>query len=153
MTTKETIQSWLNAAEKDLIIKYNESGRRASGEWEKSLSNEIKITASGFKVIQYGAFYTYWMEKGRNKNKNQDPKTLAGFAYWAGTTFIKDWCVNKGIMEAYAIPIAYSIGKKGYKGRPLTSAIYTDERIKELLTSVQKTMVEELKADIIHILK
>jgi hypothetical protein len=95
--------------DKFLIPRFNQLGMKASGKWIDSLQTEYDGKRVG-KIK--GQFYTQFLTRGRNKNRDQSPEALRRWAVWAGNTFIKQWCLDKGI-TADPIAVAYSIAKNG----------------------------------------
>ena len=108
-TDQEVMDVMQDVIDLFLIPRYNELGMRASGEWEQSL--EANRTDINRAVIR-GRFYSEFLAKGRNPNKDQSPEAIRRWAVWAGKTFIKDWAEQKGV-TADPIAIAYNIAKNG----------------------------------------
>jgi len=108
-TEAEVITVMFGVIDKFLIPRFHELKMRASGDWEQSLAAER--TGINQAVIK-GQFYSEFLAKGRNQNRDQSPEAIRRWAVWAGSTFIKDWVQDKGI-AANPIAIAYGIARKG----------------------------------------
>lgn len=147
MSVNEKIQGWLDSSIDRLVVEYDAQGRRASGNWEKDLEGEIEVKINGYKVRILGSKYTYWMENGRNAGK------------FPPISAIRKWIDDKGIVaekisrNSLAFLIARKIAKEGYKGKPLVTNAITDEWVSELLEQVGMFCVEDLKSEVIKILK
>lgn len=152
MTIKETIQKFLDSKLKiDLIESYEKNKRKASGTWGRTLTEYIAETENKINFGIKGEYYTYWMQNGRNPNKDQSPEGLLRFARWAGSTFIKQWVIDKGI-SASPFAIAYSIAKKGYEPRPLLNFI-NEQYFEELAKQLVNYNIEKLQSDILKTYK
>lgn len=104
MSLLTEIQAWFDERQQALIDSYNETGRKASGNWEKELESEVRETGGKIKGRITGARYTEQLIRGRRPNKNQSPESLQAFVGWAGSTFLKDWVKNKGLsINPYAV--------------------------------------------------
>ena len=159
MTLIEIIENWNKQIIIDLKKEYNSSGRKASGDWEKQLSSEIVETKNGYSNIISGANYTYWLENGRKKNKDQSDKGLRRWAVGFGLSVIKDWVEDKSIIttdidtNSLSISIAYKIARHGYQGKPFISKVINEKSINELKSSIGHTYISNIKSDIIKTLE
>ena len=144
MTIKDKIQEWCDSSIAKLIVQYDQSGRRASGNWEKELESKVEQTQTGYKVQILGAYYSYWMENGRNPSAKFPP--IDAILKWIEEKPILAPEINK---KSLAFLIARKISKEGYKSRPLASAIFTDQWIEELMQSIGLFFIQEFKSDIL----
>ena len=113
-TLQQNISLWVNDAEKALVNEYVSGGRKASGNWSKELTDEVKVSQTNINVKILGAKYTGAMVNGRKPNTKQSKESIKAFVGWAGSTFLSDWVKQKGINAnpyAIAYSIAYSIAK------------------------------------------
>ncbi|MDH3381653.1 MAG: hypothetical protein OEL54_03040 [Flavobacteriaceae bacterium] len=137
-----------------LIKEYESVGRKASGNWANDL--DYKITDNnGVVVVEFlGSHYTVEMENGRKPNAKQDSKSLRSFAGWMANKndgLINQWCKDKNINTKFAFPIAYNLGKKGYKGLNFIDSVIersnTEQLAKDLLGAEVIKVQTELKRD------
>lgn len=145
---KDIIQSWLDETQKDLVVKYDQLGFRASGDWERSLSNSINETGGGYHAAIEGANYTYWMEHGRKAGK------------FPPRSAILKWIEDKGIIaegiskNSLAFLIARKIANEGTKIRPgIVSDVITQDRINQLIKDIGIFYTAQVKSDIIKTFK
>ena len=136
MTSEEIIQKEFEQIKKDLIIRYQELGMKASGKWENS---EINIDASNTNINAsiVGENYTKQLIFGREPG---------GFP---PTKAIEDWIIAKGItpieknlkISSLAFLIARKIAKEGTKyyqqgGTDLIESVITPERLDKIINQV-----------------
>lgn len=153
MTIADKIQAWCDDSLTRLVQEYDAQGRRASGQWEKDLESKVERTIKGYKVSILGSHYSYFMEKGRKPNKNQEWGYVRKVAGWMANSQdgpIYEWCQHKNISVDYAFPIAVKIIQEGYEGRPLASKIITSEWAGQLIKNIGFFYVEQLKSDVIN---
>ncbi len=149
----DKIKNWCDESITNLIQQYDAAGRRASGNWEKELESRVEETDNGYKIQILGSDYTYCMEKGRKPNKAQDWNSIKAFAGWMSNSNngpIYQWCKDKGILTAYAFPIAVKIAREGYKGQPLTNKVFTKDWAETLGEKAGLFFTAQLKEDIIN---
>lgn len=141
-----------------LLPRFNQLKMEASGEWRDSIET---VYDGGDQGRIRGRFYSYWLAKGRNANRDQSPEGLRRWAVWAGSTFIKDWVRDKGI-PADPIAVAYSIAKKGTTwkakgGSNLLEVLEEPETIKyiqnRMRAIVAPKIADELRRSAVQILK
>ena len=158
MTSLDFAKEWATEKENDFIKNYERLGLRASGEWERSLSNETTETESNIKIEFFGANYTYQLENGRLPNKNQDPQALKFWVGWAGSTFLKQWVADKGLSIS-PFAVAWKIAREGVKvpnpnnAGGLISDVITNESISLLLDSMTDGILKDVKSTVIKELK
>jgi hypothetical protein len=141
---------------KDLLTEYVNSGRKATGDWEKYLDSKTTEKTGNVKIEILGADYTYFLENGRKPNKNQNHKKLVGFALYMtnkSDSPISRWIQAKGINESLKFAIAYDLGRKGYKGKPFVSKVINDENISKIVKEAGLDYVKEITTDIKMIFK
>jgi len=146
----EVIENWTEEIETDLIKSYKEKGFKASGDYEKKLSNSITETKTGAKITFKGAKQAYWMENGRKPNKKNTEKELKAWVGWAGSTFLADWVVDKGII-ANPFAIAWGIARKGYSvssRKGVISDVINTESVRKLARQVSGAYIKDIKSDI-----
>jgi hypothetical protein len=141
----DSMNKWMDEVKKDLISNYDKKRFRASGDFERQLQSVVTES----KAVLYGAKQSYWMENGRQPNKDQSK--LIGFALWAGKSFIAQWVKDKGL-NLNPIGVAYNIGKKGYSvsDRPnVISEVLNDNKINELRDMIQVYFLDKVKSDVL----
>lgn len=131
-----------------MVVKYDQLGFRASGDWERSLKNTINETPTGFHATIEGNHYTYWMENGRKAGK------------FPPRNAILDWINQKGIVaegiskNSLAFLIARKIANEGTKIRPgIVSDVLTQDRINQLIKDIGVFYTAQVKSDIIKTFK
>jgi hypothetical protein len=112
MNIKDVLQKWADSKQVELVKNYDRLGLRASGEFEKSLRNEIIETPKSIQLIIKGAQHSYWMQNGRQPNKNQNKEYTKRWVGWAGSTFLKKWVEDKRL-SINPFAVAWKIAKKG----------------------------------------
>lgn len=158
MTSLDFAKEWAAEKENDFIKNYERLGLRASGEWERSLFNEVTETDSKIKIGFFGANYSQQLENGRLPNRNQDLKALKAWVGWAGSTFLKDWVSDKGI-NINPFAVAWKIAREGvkvpnaYNEGGLISDVITNESVSLLLNEMAGGILLGIKSDIIKELK
>lgn len=145
---KDIIQDWLNETQDLMVVKYDQLGFRASGDWEKSLTSQVQQTQTGFHATIEGANYTYWMENGRKAGKF--PPRAA----------ILEWIEQKNIVaegitkNSLAFLIARKIAREGTKVRPgIVSDVLTQDRINKLIQDIGVFYTAQIKSDVIKTFK
>lgn len=147
MTIRSTIEQWISGVKEDLLAQYDRDGRRASGNWARELEGNVIETDKGYRVTILGAYYTFWMENGRRPGR------------FPPISAIRKWIDDKGIIagsiskDSLAFLIARKIAREGYKGKPTTGAVITNERIDNLIRQVGMFLVEKTSSDIIKAFK
>lgn len=148
MTIKETISEWLGETQEIMVKKYDELGFRASGDWAKSLENEVTEGNGKYTATISGANYTYWMEHGRKPGK------------FPPRNAILKWINDKGIIaegisrNSLAFLIARKIANEGTRIRPgIVSDVITQARIQELYDKIGQVFINEVRSDVIKELK
>jgi hypothetical protein len=148
MTIKETISEWLSETQELMIKKYDELGFRASGDWAKSLENEVTEGNEKYTGTISGANYTYWMEHGRKPGK------------FPPRAFIIQWIQEKPIyykditLNSLAFLIARKIARDGTKVRPgIVSDVITQSHVQDLYNRIGQVFINEVKSDVIKELK
>jgi len=148
MTIKETISEWLGETQELMVKKYDELGFRASGNWSKSLENEVTEGNGKYTGTISGANYTYWMEHGRKAGK------------FPPMNAIKQWIKDKGIIaqgisqNSLAFLIARKIANEGTRIRPgIVSDVITQARVQDLYERIGQVFINEVRSDVIKELK
>lgn len=151
---KELVEDWTKKIENDLIENYNRIGLKASGNWEKELESQVKISPKSINIRFLGSSYTGVLTQGRKPNKNQEPSKLRAWVGWAGSTFLKDW-VNQKNISANPFAVAYKIAREGIKvpnshnpGTLVSDAI-NDSSIQKLIDDLKIFVIDDIKSDII----
>jgi len=105
----EILNTYFDTTIQDLIKAYEEKGLKASGAYGRSLVKEITQSDTGIIAKIKGAKHIYWIEHGRNPNKNQ----TAGQAKFLGK-ILEQWVKDKGIqVNPYAA--AWKIVREGWR--------------------------------------
>jgi hypothetical protein len=156
---KDKVNEWLQEAKTKLSDNYKLYGLKASGKWEGELETYIEENQTGIKAGIKGSYYTYWMENGRGPNIDQSPKGLRAWVGWAGSTFLKKWCENKGLPGSLSYAVAYKIARQGIKvpnnhnpGGLVENSI-NETLIKKLQENISVVFQQKLKSDVILALK
>lgn len=157
-TDRQVEEIMQEVIDKFMIPRYLHLNMKASGEWEKTL--EAQRTGTNSAVIR-GRFYSEFLAKGRQPNRDQSPEGIRRWAVWAGKTFIKEWAEIKGI-SIDPIAIAYSIAKKGTSwkrkgGSDLLEVLtepetvqYVQQRLKAI---AQASVTEQLRRNASEVLR
>lgn len=151
---RQNITTWVDETKKALIDEYVSSGRKASGQWAKELSDETTVTFDKVNIKILGAAYTGALVNGRKPNQNKE--NIRAFVGWAGSTFLAQWVKDKGI-KASPYAIAYSIARNGIKvpnqhnDGKLIDNVITDERIAKLLQSITQVYDIQIRSEVMKI--
>lgn len=132
----------------DLIIKYDELGMRASGEW----ANTATVEATSTRGIIFAKDYTEQLVNGRAPG-NFPPISM-----------IEKWIYDKRIplvditISSLAFLIARKIARVGtehYINRPtdLVSAVITPARIQSIIDKVSEFHIDSFLSDITGVIK
>lgn len=141
----------------ELIVKHDELGMRASGNW----ANSLEVEVIGKKAVLSGVKYSEQLEYGRKPG---------GKSGGSSTTFseaIEQWIKDKGIanriegeisVSSLAFLIVRKIMKEGWKrenhgGVELISQVVTPERIQQIIDRLSDIYVADFTSDIISFLK
>jgi len=147
---KETMEE---VVERFLKPKFIELGMNASGDWLRSL--EVRTSLNRGEI--WGKFYSYWLVNGRGANHNQSPESIGRFVRWAGSTFIKEWCVNKGIDPKFSYAISQKIAKEGTNyypnGTDLLEVLESQEVQQFVFKKIGDYILEETKVRIVRMMK
>jgi hypothetical protein len=153
MTNKTIIQDWVNDAAMDLIKNYDKLKLRASGKFARDLETKIENEGSNWKIKFLSSSHSYFMLKGRAKNKNQTKEGLKAWVGWAGSTFLADWVRDKGV-KASPFAVAYKIARSGinvpnrFNRGTLISDVFTEKRVGDLLNSLRDQTLSQVKVDL-----
>jgi|GEM_PF-463590 len=155
----------------ELIVKYDELGMRASGEFESSL--EIEITQN--KAFLWGAPHGEQLEYGRGPNSG-----MSGKKWENPSADIEQWLIDKGIAatvvryirdkgsseiirkeiarSSLAFLIARKIMREGWKreqygGVELISQVITPERIQAIIDKVSDIYLTGFTSNLVTFLK
>lgn len=135
----------------DLFLKpkFIELGMDASGQWLNSL--EARAVNGNGEI--WGMDYTYWLNNGRQPNKDQSPEKLKAWAYYYGINVIKPWADAKGLVFDNPIAVAYNIGKNGTRSRPERIGFLEDVlNSKEVLDYIYSQLQEGVTIEINKVL-
>jgi hypothetical protein len=159
MNLEEVISAWCDNIIINIEREYEAIGRRASGAFGKSMFTDIVQTEKKISVKIEGADYIYWLENGRNKNKDQSDDGLRKWAVGFGLSVIRQWVNDKNIISedidsnSLSIAIAYKIARFGYVGKPFISKIINEKSLNELKSSIGNTYMDNIKYDILKYLE
>jgi hypothetical protein len=150
------MQTVLNNAVNDgkarLIDGYINTGRRASGQFERELEGEYKERVGGFTITYKGSKHAYWMDKGRKPNKNQDDEAIRKWVGWYGSSVLTDWVRNKNI-SANPYAVAYKVAREGYAAKPFISDAISIDWVTEITKDVAGVFLARVSNDIKQFLK
>lgn len=148
-TVLEQINAWLSDKKTAILDNYNTMHFRASGKFEAELETKVEQEENNYKIQILGSAHTYFMENGRQPNKNQSAGAIKAFVGWAGSTFLADWVNNKDlIINPFAF--AYAIATTGTKHKePIISSVINDKSINELLKLISGKLITEVKSDVL----
>lgn len=148
-TVLQQINEWLGEKKTAILDNYEKMNFRASGKFEDDLETKVEQSGDNYKIQILGSAHTYFMENGRQKNKNQSPEAIKSFVCWAGSTFLAEWLNNKGFI-ANPFALAYVIATEGTKHKePVISSVINDESINELLEQLSGKLIDEVKSDVL----
>jgi len=149
------IDKWLAEAKADLKSNYKTVMGHDSETWRNSLETTNVRDGNIIKVRILGAYYTYWLEHGRN------PTTTKTAGNPTLREIIEKWILKKGIgnkdisVKSLAYIIARKIHEKGIKvpnahnkGGIITNII-NKKRIELLINMLEKSYSIEIKSDLI----
>ena len=148
----DIITKWIEGVKADLTKSYIDSVRKASGNWKDELEGKYEVNEQGIKVQILGSSYTLYMELGRGPNKKKTHKDLVKFAFGMSNKNdgpIYRWCLNKGISPTVAFPIAYKIGRDGYKGKPFLEKGINKSSIDNLINEIGLVLLTNVKSEIL----
>jgi len=155
---EDIVNKWLIDTKKDLFNNYIKLGLKASGDWGNSLESKSEVTSTTINAKILANDYTEQLENGRQPNKNQSPEALKAWVGWAGSTFLDKWVKDKGInVNPYAV--AWKIAREGWKvpnrynKGGLVSDVITNDKIKELTSQLLLFKVDQIKSDVIKIVR
>jgi len=153
MTGIETIlNKWAEEQRNELVQKYHSLGLKASGKFEKELSQ--KSIPNGVQI--WSASHTEFMQYGREKNQSQDPVKMKKWVGWAGSTFLKKWVSDKGL-DISPFAVAWKIAREGikvpnkYNAGTLLDNLMDSRVIDELKNELGFAQMKEIKSEIIRI--
>mgnify|MGYP007023413048 FL=1 len=128
---KEILRVWLEEQKTGIIANYNAKGRRASGGFETKTYVQVEENKGAIMAPRYAGVMLF----GRRPNFNQDQKAIRSWVGWAGSTFLKDWVQNKGLVIS-PFAAAYKIARKGVDEPTPPNGLVTEvvnaDAIKEL---------------------
>ena len=140
----DIIYQELDEIRKELIISHLRLNQKASGRW----INTLDVQSEGNYGFIEGQDYTKYLEEGRPKNKNQDPRAIKRWVGWAANTFIADWIEAKGLqLNPFAVAMNIALnGTKSYPrgGTDLVDAVLTEARLQKLINNVQRRVSDQL---------
>ena len=150
-SNKEILTEWTKDIERELINNYSLKNIRASGRFEDSISHVITDNSTTIS----GAMYIGASINGRKRNTNQSPEAIRKWVGFAGSTFIAQWCEDKGVPVSAAYAIAYKIATTGWTipnnhgndGKLLTDTM-NEENILKLQKALGRFYTQEIKSDI-----
>lgn len=148
-TVLQQINEWLSNKKTAILDNYEKMNFRASGKFEDDLETKVEQEDNNYKIQILGSAHTYFMENGRQPNKNQSPEAIKAFVGFAGSTFLADWVNNKGLtINPFAV--AHVIATEGTKHKePIISSVINDESINELLEHLSVKLINEVKSDVL----
>lgn len=139
--------------EKFLKPKFIELGMNASGQWLRAL--KVKTSINRGEI--WGMNYSYWLSEGRGPNKNQSPESIGNFVRWAGSTFIKQWCIDKGINPDLSYAISHKIAKEGTSyypnGTDVLNILNSSEVQDFVKTKIGDYLLEQTRLTILEMFK
>lgn len=149
---KQIVKQWSDEVKNDLVKGYEQTRRRASGNWEKELEDKQDVTDFKVKVTFLAPDYTKFMEDGRKPNKDQSKKAIRSFVGFAGSTFLKEWAQSKGV-SYNPFAVAYKIATEGYEGKPFVGKSFNEDKVNELANRMGTATVQQIRSDIIKSFK
>lgn len=153
MNSTSFLNKEFEAIRKDLIIRYNELGMRASGDFEKA---EVLIDEKQTKLSAsiLGQKYTEQLVYGRANGKMPPVQAIEKWIVEKGLTPIE-----KGLtVSSLAFLIARKIAKEGTRyfrqgGTDLISSVVTPERLDKIINQVGVINVNKTVTTITNYLK
>lgn len=150
MTINEQILKFLDTKLRaDMIQNYETLKRKASGNWANQLEPYSNETKEGYNFGMKGAFYTVWLQNGRNKNKDQSEEGILKFVRLAGSTFIKKWVDDKGI-NFNPFAVAFKIAREGYNGTPNLLNKFDADYFTDATSQIINQKITDIRIEIIQ---
>jgi hypothetical protein len=154
MSEEAIYLKYLDKLKAKLIIKYDELGLRASGDY----SNQLEAQATDKKMIMLGAFHSQFIEHGRSAGG------------WPPRQAIENWIeTKKGLpsiflekKKQFAFLIARKIAKEGIKvpnshnvGKVISSVVddFLGDDIHQMIQELGMLWLPRIKSDVISIFK
>lgn len=138
---EEKINIWLDKCRGDLIDNYIKTGRKASGNWGRTLDNFVTKSETKLSFGVVGEEYTGALIYGRSPNKQNTGGLLDA---------IKQWVIDKNIqINPYAV--TRKIAKEGikipnkYNKGDILSNVLTDNYIESSIDIVSEYYGTKLK--------
>ena len=156
MTPEETLKRELKKLENEFLIRYQEKGMEASGNWGRSLETVVEKSKDGSVTGSVRALsYSQQLETGRQAGKFPPREA------------IENWIVEKGIasniekeisVSSLAFLIARKIAREGwdrkdYGGVELISEVATPERMQEITDKVGQSYITLITTEVITLFK
>jgi hypothetical protein len=137
-------------ATKLLIAKsYNDKGLKASGKFERSLEVVAQQNENMIKSKILGAYHTYFMESGRQPNKEKTIQQARGLG-----KILEQWVKDKGIsVNPYAA--AWKIVREGIKvpnpHNPggVISDVVNDSWLDNIASKLREQIIEQIQSDVL----
>jgi len=145
MNAISVLRENLESLIEDFIIKYDELGLRATGEWAKSL--ELNPTGTGFEIL--GAEYTENLTNGTPPGENVEFDRLKE---WVKIRFNT---TDEGALNGITANIARNIFEEGtthYQngGTDLIDGVLTQQREDEIMDDVGQSILTQIEEDILR---
>lgn len=145
LALKDDIRDWNIRQKERLILRYNELGFKASGNWEKDLTPTQDVMPFNIRIRMEGSDYTYYMINGRKAGGKFPPVGK-----------IRQWIKDKGITPTGNITInqlTYLISRKiaveGITPSPerkrLLLDVYDRQSKEELFDLIRKNMIFDIQ--------
>jgi hypothetical protein len=162
-TNLSILEKWTLEKQDGLVTNYKRLKLKASGKWERSLRNEVTEKSGVLKATIFGMDYTEFMENGRRRNgvlnpANGTPEAIKKWVGWAGSTFLKQWVIDKGLVIS-PFAVAWKIARKGinvpnrYNTGGLVSDVINKAALQDLGSRLIEAKVESFTSEIRKILK
>lgn len=149
MDTNEQIYvRYLTELKEEIIKRYLESGRKATGKFEEELEEDIK----GNHMQLLGSPHSFYMEKGRAPGKFPPRKN------------IEEWIdkkeglpsVFKEKKKQFAFLIARKIAREGTKGSDVLESIiqeFVDKKLFKMLEELGDVYAVRIQNDVVRLIK
>jgi len=150
-TLIDIVNDEMNAT-KELIAKsYRDKGLKASGKFERSLEVVTQQNGDMIKSRMLGAYHTYFMQSGRQPNKEKTLQQARGLG-----KILEQWVKDKGIsVNPYAA--AWKIVREGIKvpgpHNPggVVSDVVNETWLSRIESKLREQIIENIQSDVIKI--
>ena len=153
LRTTEILNSYFDLTVKDLISSYEQKGLKASGKYARSLVKEITESGTMTTAKIKGANHAYWMQHGRNPNKQQTAQQARSLG-----KILEQWVKDKGIV-ANPYAIAWKIVREGiqvpnqHNPGGVVSDVINDDWLAKIIKQIHGDVILSAKSEVLTAFK